>query len=119
MEQVLGSSLPIFIGITFVLMGFATYMTGQALAGTWRPLWQVFPYGILLGAADRFVTWALFQGELFALVPYLVATAILLAVCLFSYRLTQARKMISQYPWMYQRVGLLGWREHGAEGPTP
>jgi branched-chain amino acid transport system ATP-binding protein len=32
------------------------------------------------------------------------------AFALFSYRLTKARKMVSQYPWLYERSGLLNWR---------
>ena len=113
MDDVLGSSLPVFIGITLVLMGFATYMTGQSLAGTWRPLWQVFPYSLMLGAADRFLTWALFQEPLFSPTAYVIDTAILLVICLSAYRLTQARKMVSQYPWIYERSGPFGWREKG------
>lgn len=111
MEQALGSSVPVFIGVTLVLMGFASYMTGQALASTWRPLWQVFPYVLMMGAADRFLTWALFQGALLALLPYIIGTAILLLICLAAYRFTQARKMVSQYPWLYERAGVFGWRE--------
>jgi hypothetical protein len=30
---------------------------------------------------------------------------------MFAHRLTLARKMASQYPWIYERAGLLGWRE--------
>ena len=34
-----------------------------------------------------------------------------LAVAAFAYRLTRARLMVRQYPWLYQRKGLLGWEE--------
>ncbi|HLI11010.1 MAG TPA: hypothetical protein VKY65_05380 [Alphaproteobacteria bacterium] len=111
MEAVLGSNLAIFVAITIVIMGFATFMAGQALATLWRPLWHVIPYTILLGMADRFLSWALFGGELFALVPYLVNTAVLFVVILVAYRLTQVRKMVTQYPWLYDRVGPFGWRQ--------
>lgn len=111
MEAMIGSNIGVFIAITLVIMGFATFMTGQALASTWRPMWQVFPYGVMLGFADRFLTWALFDGILFSLVPYLISTAILLVICLGAFRLTQARKMVGQYPWVYERDGLFGWRE--------
>src|SRR5512145_3415732 len=43
-EDLLGNSLSVFIGVTVIIFGFASFMTGQALAGTWRPIWQVFPY---------------------------------------------------------------------------
>ena len=42
---------------------------------------------------------------------YLIDVAVLMMISLFAYRLTQARKMTSQYPWVYERVGLLSWRE--------
>jgi len=111
MQDILGSSVPVFIGITLVIMGFATYMAGQALAAMWRPAWQIVPYVILLGMADRFLAWALFQAPLFAFVPYLFDTLVLAIICLTAYRLTRVRRMVSQYPWVYERAGLFGWRE--------
>ena len=113
MEMLLGTTLPVFIGVTVLLMGFAAFMTGQALANTWRSAWQVVSYSLLLGCADRFLTWSLFEGALFSLSGYLIDTAVLLAICLFAYRITQANKMVSQYPWVYERRGLFGWRRKG------
>ena len=113
MTPILGSGLIVFFCLTIVIMGFVSYMAGQALATTWRPWWQAIPYGFMLGAADRFFTWALFKGPLIGLVPYLIATALLLIYCLGAYRLTQARKMVSQYPWLYERTGPFGWRAKG------
>ena len=62
-HEFFGSTLGDFIGVTLVLFGGAAFMTGQALAGTWRPLWQIVPYGLLLAAADRFFSWGLFDGR--------------------------------------------------------
>lgn len=109
--EVLGASWPVFIGLTVLLMGFASFMTGQAVAKTWQPMWQVVPYAILLGFVDRFLTWSLFEGDLFSLSGYIVATLVLLAIAALAYRLTLVRNMVNQYPWLYQRSGLLGWRE--------
>lgn len=109
----LGTSLAVFIGLTIVVMGFAAFMTGQALANTWKPVWHPVIYCILLGLADRFLTYALFDGELLSPTGYLIDTAVLVAIALFAYRLTQARKMVSQYPWLYRRVGLFGWKAIG------
>lgn len=111
MEQLLGSSLPVFIGLTVVIMGFASFMTGQALANTWKPAWQVVLYALMLAAADRFLVWGLFAGELLSLSGYLIHGATLVAIGLFAYRVTQAHKMVAQYPWIYERRGLFGWRE--------
>lgn len=110
MEQLIGTTWPVFIGMTLVVMGFASFMTGQALANTWRPMWQIVPYALLLGFADRFLVWGLFEGELFLLSGYMVDTLALLIIALLAFRLTQARKMVAQYPWVYERSGPFGWR---------
>jgi hypothetical protein len=104
-------SLPVFIGLTVVFMGGCAFMTGMALASTWRPMWQVVPYALGLGLADRFLCFALFQAELLSLPGYVLNGVVLLAISLAAYRLTKARRMVSQYPWLYRRTGLFGWTE--------
>ena len=111
MEAFLGTTAGVFFGMTVMVMGFTAFMTGQALAGTWKPMWQAAFYCLLLGFADRFLIFSLFDGELLSLSGYLIDSAVLIAISLFAYRLTQARRMITQYPWVYEREGLLGWRE--------
>jgi hypothetical protein len=104
-------SIPVLIGLTLILFGGFAFMTGQALAGTWRPWWQVIPYTLLLGAADRFLGFALFGGDLLSLTGWLFDSAILVAIGLLSYRLTQVRRMAAQYPWLYIRTGLFTLRQ--------
>jgi len=104
-------NLPVFIGLTLMLFGAAAYMTGQAIAITWRPLRQVFLYALLLGAADRFLVFALFDGELTSLVGYLIDTTAITLIGLLAFRITRVNRMVSQYPWIYRRSGLLGWEE--------
>ena len=111
MEELLGTTLSVSFIVTVVVMGFAAFMTGQALAGTWKSMWQVVLYCLLLGLGDRFLIFSLFEGELLSLSGYVIDTAVLVAISLFAYRLTQARKMTSQYPWIYERAGLLSWRD--------
>lgn len=111
MEDLLGTSLTVFIGITVLLIGFASYMTGQALANTWRPAWQIVPYGLLLACTSRFLIWGLFGGELFSVTGYVLDALVLLAIAVGAYRATKAYKMVSQYPWLYERAGLFAWRE--------
>jgi len=110
-ESVMGTELGVTIGITLAFMGGCAFMTGQALAATWRPLWHVIPYALLLGCADRFMLYALFQGHLFLLSGYIIDSIWLLAVLIFAYRVTRVRQMSTQYPWLYERSGLMGWRE--------
>ena len=112
MEALLGTTLPVFIGITVVVMGFAAFMTGQALGDNWLPVWQLVIYVLLLAFVDRFLTFALFDGELLSITGYLIDMAVLMAIAMFAFRLSRSRRMVSQYPWLYERSGLLGWREH-------
>ena len=111
MEALLGTTPGVSFGMTVVVMGFVAFMTGQALAATWKPMGQVVLYGLLLGLGDRFLIFSLYGGELLSLSGYLIDSAVLVAISLFAYRLTQARKMITQYPWIYERAGLLSWRD--------
>ncbi len=103
-------SIPVFIGITLLLFGSAGYMTGQAIALTWRPWYQMIPYSLLLGASDRFLIYALFDGELLSPTGYLIDTAVITVIGLLGFRITRVNRMISQYPWLYQRSGLLSWK---------
>ncbi|WP_428610149.1 DUF6867 family protein [Sedimenticola sp.] len=104
-------NIPVFIGLTLVLFGGAAYMMGQAIAITWRPLFHVFAYGLLLGVGDRFLIFALFDGELASLSGYLIDTCVIILIALLAFRITRVNRMISQYPWLYRRSNLLGWEE--------
>ena len=106
-----GVPIAVFLCLTVVLMGGAGFLTGQALARTWRPLWLVFLYSALMGCADRFLVYALFDGELLSIAGYLIDTAVILGLGLIAYRSTRAARMVAQYPWRYRRAGLFGWRE--------
>lgn len=110
MAPLLGTSLPVFVLITIFIIGFAAYMTGQALAATWKPVWHLLIYCALLGGAARFLIYALYEGQLWSMSGYIIGTAALVAIGLFAFRLNRARKMVSQYPWLYERAGLFGWR---------
>jgi hypothetical protein len=117
MESVLGSSVAVFIGVTVVLFGGAAWMTGRALAVTWKPLWQVVPYSALLGLGARFLTYALFEGVLLSRRGYLISTAVVLLMTLVAYRLYQVHQMIQQYPWLYERRGPFAWRQKHTATP--
>lgn len=100
---------PVFIGVTLMLGGGAAWMMGQSLANTWRPIWQVFIYALLLGLADRFLVFALFDGELLSLKSFILDSATLLIIGLTSWRFNQVRMMIKQYPWLYRRASYFHW----------
>ena len=49
--------------VTGVIGGGAAFLAGRAIAQTWRPFWNVLLYMAMLGAAVRFVHFALFEGD--------------------------------------------------------
>jgi hypothetical protein len=111
--------------LTIIMFGGGGFMMGQALADTWRPWWQIIPYGALLALGNNFLGFALFQGAFFvdslfsknakplseALLEYLFDLVVIVAFAALAYRLTQARKIPAQYPWLYERTGPFQWRE--------
>ena len=109
MTTLLGTSIGVFIGLHVILLGGAGFMTGNAVASTWRPVWQVVFYGLLLAALARFLTWTLFHGELLSASGYVIDAVVITAIGLFAWRITRARKMVQQYPWLYRRKGLAGY----------
>jgi hypothetical protein len=116
LEELIGVPLSVFLGLTVVVMGFAAYATGQALANTWKPAWHALIYAMLLGFSDRFLGFALFEGELLSLSGYVTDTVVLVAIALVGYRLNLAGKMVRQYPWLYQRTGPFSWRRKPGAG---
>jgi ABC-type uncharacterized transport system permease subunit len=116
MNTLVGTTFDVWLGVTVVIMGFAAFMTGHALAQTWRPRWQVVIYCLLLGVVDRFLIWGLFRGAPWLASGYAIDAAVLIGFGLLSYRLTETRKMVTQYPWLYERAGPLSWRARSEAG---
>ncbi|MEO1248591.1 MAG: DUF6867 family protein [Pseudomonadota bacterium] len=106
----LGTTPRVLILLTLLFFGGAALLTGQALANGWQPLWKCVPYGVLLGLGDRFLNYALFQGPLLSLPGFLVSTFLIVGFTILGYSLVKATKMTTQYPWLYERRGLFGWR---------
>ncbi|MBI4274779.1 MAG: hypothetical protein HY659_08785 [Rhizobiales bacterium] len=99
--------------VTGVIGGGAAGLAGRAIAQTWRPYWHTVLYMILLGAAVRFVHFALFEADLLSLPSFIVDTGYLIAVSLLAFRITRTAQMVTQYPWLYARTGPLTWRDRG------
>ena len=57
-------SFGVFLLVTIILGGGAAVLAGRAIALTWRPWWQIVAYMLILGAAVRFIHFALFGGTL-------------------------------------------------------
>ncbi|MEZ5657339.1 MAG: hypothetical protein R3E83_02060 [Burkholderiaceae bacterium] len=99
-----------FFFLTIVLGGGAAYMSGRAVASTWRPIGQLLFYCLLLSAFVRFLHFALFDAKLLAFTPWLADFAVLLIGGFLGYRLTRVRQMVTQYRWLYRRAGPFSWR---------
>jgi len=102
---------PQILFVTGILGGGAAWATGRAIADTWRPYWQLVAYMVLLGGAVRFAHFALFDATLLSVPSYLADMLYLLAVGSISWRMTRARRMVTQYGWLYERSGPFTWRE--------
>jgi predicted permease len=100
----------VFFLVTVFLGGGAAWLTGRAAAETWRPLWQVLAYAMILAFAVRFIHFSLFDGTLLSLHFYLVDAAVCLVIGVLGFRVARARQMISQYRWINETDGPLRWR---------
>jgi hypothetical protein len=97
--------------VTVVMGGWAAWMTGRAMALTWKPYWQLVVYLLILAGAVRFIHFALFDGTLLTLHYYLVDAVVLLVIGSLGFRYRRARQMTTQYRWLYERTGPFSWRE--------
>ncbi|MBN9585668.1 MAG: hypothetical protein BGN84_08075 [Afipia sp. 62-7] len=96
--------------VTLVLGAGCALLAGRAIAQTWRSIWIAVVAMIPLGMAVRFVHFALFNETLLQPRTYLIETAILIVVACLSFQRTRARQMVTQYYWLYEPNGPLGWR---------
>lgn len=117
MTELFGSSFGVFLGLAGLLFGLAAFLTGQAIADTWRPAWQTAAGAFGLALTVRFLDFALYGGPLLSLPAFLMAWAWLSGVTYVSWRMTLAHNMVRQYPWLYEHAGPLSWRsrERGTE----
>ena len=120
MDELYGSeTLLQIILVTGVIGGGAAFLAGRAIAQTWRPFWSVVVYMLMLGAAVRFVHFALFEATLLSPPSYAADTAYLIVLGAFAWRMTRAGQMATQYYWLYERVGPLNWRERPRSEQIP
>ena len=102
----------LFVLVTVVMGGWAAWMTGRAMAITWRPYWQLVVYLLILAAAVRFIHFALFEGTLMSHPVLSRSTPSSCSVIgSLGFRYYRARQMATQYRWLYERTGPFSWRE--------
>ncbi len=102
-------SFGVFLLVTVCLGGGAAWLSGRAIAATWRPWWHVAGYMMILGGVVRFLHFALFEGTMLSLHYYLVDAVVCLIVGFLGFRATRAGQMVTQYSWIFARAGMLRW----------
>jgi hypothetical protein len=100
MPYLLPENLGAFLLVSVVLGGGAAWLAGRAIAQTWRPWWQGMLYMFVLGAAVRFIHFALFDGKLTDFAGYARDTAVAIAFAAAGFRTTRARQMARQYSFL-------------------
>jgi hypothetical protein len=109
MQDLTGSTVAVFIGVTVVMAGGAGFLMGQALARGWRPWWQVVLYSIMLLLFERFLAENLF-GSTSPILGIILSYVVILGLSWLGYLITRAHKMVQQYPWLYERTSPISWR---------
>jgi hypothetical protein len=89
-----------FLLVTIVLGGGAAFIAGRAVAQTWRPWWQGILYMLMLGAAVRFIHYALFDGAITSLPAYSLDTAVVIAFFATGFRVMRTGQMARQYGFL-------------------
>jgi len=110
MDLTLGNSYAVFGGLTIACMCSAAALLGITFAREWRPARHLLPFGIALGLIDRAVAHALFQADLFSPGGFVIDTYCIILTGVLAYRFTLAAQLQRQYPWIYRRFLLFGWR---------
>ncbi len=104
-------SFGVFLLVTIILGGGAAWLSGRAIAQTWRPIWQVFAYSLILGATVRFFHFSLFGGTLLSAQYYVVDSAVCIAFGLLGFRTARVAQMVGQYRWINRPEGPFRWRK--------
>ncbi|OCW57167.1 DUF6867 family protein [Hoeflea olei] len=106
-------SIAEFVFVTMVLGGSTAWMTGRAVAQTWRTPLQLAGYMVLLSFAVRFIHFALFSGTLLSLHYYLVDFVVILIFAFLGMRFTRAGQITRQYSFAFVRSGPFSWKQKG------
>lgn len=119
MSYLLHNGVVVFLAFASI-MALGAWAIGRALAGTWRPFWHAVPYAALLAFFGRVIFWGLSGGNNAQFFPGLdqvyVDFAVLIGIAATAFRLTRARRMVTQYSWLYESVGPFSWRERRSGG---
>src|SRR5262245_46976804 len=105
-----GNGIWVFVLVTCILGGAGAFLSGRALAQTWRPYWHLPLYMLGIAAGVRFIHHALFGGPMLSAPSLAVDYFIMVVAGSIGYRIVRAGQMGSQYCWLFDRAGPFGWR---------
>lgn len=91
-----------FVALTLILGCAGAFVTGRAMAQTWRSQWKGVGYMLPLGAAVRFLHYALFQ-EPTNFAQGLLCFVTLALAALGGFAVARRNQMRRQYPWVAAR----------------
>ncbi|HUG62352.1 MAG TPA: hypothetical protein VMP03_10930 [Methylomirabilota bacterium] len=107
------TSLLSFVLVTVIMGGGTAWMTGRACAVTWRPLYVLIFYLLILGVGVRFIHFSVFESTLFSLQYYAVDAIYCIIIGVLGFRFTRANQMVRQYYWIYEKAGPINWKPRG------
>jgi hypothetical protein len=108
-----GAYMAQFLVVTCLLGGWTAWMAGRGCARIWGSPLRLFLYLLVLGAAIRFINYALFEDTLLSLQYYAVDTFVLMVLGFLGYQYTRTNQMVTQYNWLYAKTSPLSWKTLG------
>jgi hypothetical protein len=100
----------VFLLLTVAIGCTGAWVSGKAIAQTWRPFWQLPGYVLLLVAGVRFLHYALFWEPLLPIQNWAVDYIFLFIAAALGYRRMRSLQISTQYCWLFEPRGPLGWR---------
>ncbi len=110
MSFLYASNIGVFIFLILLIGGGAAWMTGRAVAMTWRPLLMLAWFTVLLTAAMRFLSFGLFHEPLLSIHYFVVDYIVLGAIGYVGWRYMRTQQMSTQYVWLYEKTSPFSWR---------
>ncbi|TXI02712.1 MAG: hypothetical protein E6Q76_15045 [Rhizobium sp.] len=102
----------IVIRAIIVILGFWTaWRAGRAVASNWESYPLVVIYCFLIGLGLQFLHHALFNGQVFDPVIYIIDVVLLLVFGTAGYRYRRTDQMVNNYYWLYEKTSAFSWRK--------
>ena len=95
----------VFLLVTVIIGGTAAFLSGRAIAQTWRPFWQSRSTCWRSPPRVRFFHYALFDEPMLSLQNYIVDFAVVLAAASLGYRIAPRPPDGAAVHWLFRRTG--------------